>query len=69
MTSPADRSYIKDHDWVQVGADGMATFGITEYAQDSLGDVVFVELPEAGRGGIPSPSPSGRSSRSRPCPT
>lgn len=48
MTSPADRSYIKDHDWVQVGADGLATFGITDYAQDSLGDVVFVELPEPG---------------------
>ena len=48
MTSPADRSYIKEHDWVQVGADGIATFGITEYAQDSLGDVVFVELPESG---------------------
>ncbi len=48
MTSPADRSYIKDHDWVQVGADGMAVFGITDYAQDSLGDVVFVELPEPG---------------------
>ena len=48
MTSPADRSYIKDHDWVQVGADGIATFGITDYAQDSLGDVVFVELPEPG---------------------
>ena len=48
MTSPADRSYIKDHDWVQVGADGVATFGITEYAQDSLGDVVFVDLPEPG---------------------
>ena len=48
MTSPADRSYIKDHDWVQVGADGIASFGITDYAQDSLGDVVFVELPEPG---------------------
>ena len=48
MTSPADRSYIRDHDWVQVGADGVATFGITDYAQDSLGDVVFVELPEPG---------------------
>ncbi len=48
MTSPADRSYIKEHDWVQVGDDGIATFGITDYAQDSLGDVVFVELPEPG---------------------
>lgn len=48
MTSPADRHYIKDHDWVQVGDDGLAIFGITDYAQDSLGDVVFVELPEPG---------------------
>ncbi len=48
MSSPSDRRYIKDHDWVQVEDDGAATFGITDYAQDSLGDVVFVELPEPG---------------------
>ena len=48
MSSPSDRKYIKDHDWVVVESDGSATFGITEFAQESLGDVVFVELPEAG---------------------
>ena len=48
MTSPADLKYIKDHDWVRIEPDGSATMGITEFAQDSLGDVVFVELPEAG---------------------
>ena len=48
MTSPSDRRYIQEHDWVRIEADGTATFGITDYAQDSLGDVVFVELPEPG---------------------
>jgi glycine cleavage system H protein len=42
------RYYTKDHEWVEV--DGAtATVGITDYAQGQLGDVVFVELPEAGR--------------------
>lgn len=40
--------YTADHEWVTV-ADGIATVGITTYAQDQLGDVVFVELPEVGR--------------------
>lgn len=45
---PADRKYTKDHEWIQVsGAEG--TVGITDYAQQQLGDVVFVELPEPGR--------------------
>ena len=48
MSSPPDLRYIKDHDWVRIEPDGSATLGITEFAQDSLGDVVFVELPEAG---------------------
>ena len=48
MTSPTDLKYIKDHDWVRIEPDGSATMGITEFAQDSLGDVVFLELPEAG---------------------
>ena len=44
---PADFRYSKDHEWVQVsGATG--TIGITDYAQHSLGDVVFVELPKVG---------------------
>ncbi|GAN82069.1 glycine cleavage system protein GcvH [Acidocella aminolytica] len=41
--------YSKDHEWVAVGADGLATIGITDHAQQALGDIVFVELPEAGR--------------------
>ena len=45
---PADRRYTKDHEWVQLAGD-LATVGITDYAQKQLGDVVYVELPEAGR--------------------
>jgi glycine cleavage system H protein len=45
---PADRKYSKDHEWIQVtGSEGLV--GITDYAQQQLGDVVFVELPEVGR--------------------
>jgi glycine cleavage system H protein len=45
---PSDRRYTKDHEWVSVtGSKGR--MGITDYAQKQLGDVVFVELPEAGR--------------------
>ncbi len=43
-----DLRYTKDHEWVTVDGD-IATVGITEYAQDQLGDIVFVELPEVGR--------------------
>ncbi len=45
---PTDLRYTKDHEWVRV-ADDEATIGITAYAADQLGDIVFVELPEAGR--------------------
>ena len=45
---PADRRYTKDHEWIRV-KDDRATVGITDYAQQQLGDVVFLELPEAGR--------------------
>ncbi len=41
--------YSKDHEWVALGADGLATIGITDHAQNALGDIVFVELPEPGR--------------------
>lgn len=43
----SDRKFTEDHEWVEISGD-MATVGITGYAQDQLGDVVFVELPEAG---------------------
>ena len=41
--------FSDDHEWVRMEDDGEATIGITEFAQDQLGDVVFVELPETGR--------------------
>ncbi len=44
MANPRDYLYTKDHEWVRV-IDGTARIGITEYAQNELGDVVFVELP------------------------
>jgi len=44
MAYPTDRKYTKEHEWVT--SDG--TVGITQYAQDSLGDIVFVELPKVG---------------------
>ena len=44
----ADVYYTEDHEWISV-EDGIGTVGITDYAQSQLGDVVYVELPEAGR--------------------
>jgi glycine cleavage system H protein len=45
---PTDLRYTKEHEWVRVEGD-VATVGVTQYAADQLGDVVFVDLPEAGR--------------------
>ena len=45
---PADRRYTKEHEWVVLEDDGRALVGITEYAQEQLGDVVFVDLPKPG---------------------
>jgi glycine cleavage system H protein len=47
MAFPAEYRYTKEHEWVKV-QDGVATVGITDYAQHELGDVVFVELPKVG---------------------
>lgn len=47
MASPGDRKYTKEHEWVKLEGD-TGTIGITDYAQDQLGDIVFVELPEPG---------------------
>jgi glycine cleavage system H protein len=47
MPSPADRKYTKEHEWVKVDGD-VATMGITDFAQDQLGDIVYVDLPEPG---------------------
>jgi glycine cleavage system H protein len=48
MAYPADLKYTKDHEWIRVNGD-VAEVGITDYAQQQLGDVVFVELPEPGK--------------------
>ena len=48
MAYPADLKYTKDHEWIRVSGDA-AEVGITDFAQDQLGDVVFVELPDVGR--------------------
>jgi glycine cleavage system H protein len=48
MEVPGDRHYTAEHEWVMAAGDGRFRIGITDYAQDALGDVVFVELPEAG---------------------
>ena len=45
---PDDLRYTTDHEWIRVGADGMVRIGITAFAQDALGDVVYVSLPAAG---------------------
>lgn len=47
MTKPTIK-YAKSHEWIRVDADGLATVGISDFAQDALGDVVFVELPKNG---------------------
>ena len=46
---PADLKYTKSHEWVKLGADGVATVGITDHAQSALGDLVYVEAPKKGR--------------------
>ena len=45
---PADLKYIETHQWVRVEADGTATVGITDFAQEQLGDVVYIGVPEVG---------------------
>ena len=46
--NPQNLKYSKEHEWVRLQADGTALVGITEFAAESLGDVVFVELPDSG---------------------
>lgn len=41
--------YTQEHEWLRVEDDGLVTVGITDYAQDHLGDIVYVQLPEAGK--------------------
>ena len=47
MAQPADLLYSREHEWVRIDSD-TATVGITDYAQGSLGDIVYVELPKVG---------------------
>ncbi len=47
MNIPSDLLYTKDHEWIKV-ENGIATVGITDYAQSELGDIIFIELPEIG---------------------
>lgn len=49
MSIPAELKYAKSHEWVKSEADGTVTIGITQHAQELLGDMVFVELPQIGR--------------------
>lgn len=49
METPEDLHYTDEHEWIRNVGDAKVRIGITDYAQDQLGDVVFVELPETGR--------------------
>jgi len=46
--SPEELRYTADHEWVRILEDGSAEFGITDFAQDALGDIVYVQLPDVG---------------------
>jgi glycine cleavage system H protein len=49
MNVPADLKYTKSHEWIRAEADGTITVGITDHAQDLLGDLVFIDLPDVGK--------------------
>jgi glycine cleavage system H protein len=49
MNVPATLKYAKSHEWARLDADGLVTVGITDHAQEALGDIVFLELPDIGR--------------------
>ena len=49
MNVPNDRQYTDSHEWIRRESDGTVTIGITDHAQAALGDLVYVELPKAGR--------------------
>lgn len=46
---PADLKYTEEHEWVRTEADGTVSIGITDHAQETLGDIVFLELPAVGK--------------------
>ena len=45
---PQGLSYVSSHEWIRNEGDGIVTIGVTDFAQEQLGDVVFVELPDVG---------------------
>ena len=49
MNIPSNLKYTKSHEWVRVEGDGTITVGITDHAQELLGDLVFIELPDVGK--------------------
>ena len=49
MQIPEDLRYTENHEWVRLDADGAVSVGVSDYAQDALGDVVYVDLPDVGR--------------------
>ncbi|HEX5126226.1 MAG TPA: glycine cleavage system protein GcvH [Rhodocyclaceae bacterium] len=49
MNTPGNLKYTASHEWIRLEADGTVTIGITDHAQQALGDIVFLELPEVGR--------------------
>jgi glycine cleavage system H protein len=49
MSIPSDLKYTESHEWIRSETDGTVTVGITHHAQEALGDIVFVELPEVGK--------------------
>ncbi len=49
MNHPKDLKYTASHEWIRAEKDGTLTVGITDHAQEALGDLVFIELPEVGR--------------------
>ncbi len=49
MKLPADLKYTASHEWIRTEADGTLAVGITDHAQEALGDLVFIELPQVGR--------------------
>ncbi len=49
MQIPEDLRYTENHEWVRLENNGAVTVGISEYAQDALGDIVYVDLPDVGR--------------------
>ena len=49
MNTPANLKYAASHEWARLDADGTVIIGITDHAQEALGDIVFLELPAVGR--------------------